>query len=174
MFTELPPAGGFEAGQLNVFFANLNQSGWTYDPLNEAYLRFTDHADEATVGVLHPDTDRLNGRQLAFENVVVLFAETDVISPTNLDIHLEQGDRGPAMLFRDGRAYEIRWSTLSGEYEKETGRRRPIQWQYENGDPFPLKPGQTWVVVVTPFSILTDQGAGIWRIRYVPPEGEAR
>jgi hypothetical protein len=172
-YSDVAPAGGIEANQLNVFFANLNQSGWTYDPLYESYLRFTDNAKEETAGLLHPDVDRLTGRQLHFENVIVLFTDHDVISPTNLDIHLEQGAEGPATLFRDGLAYQIRWSTRSGDYEKETGRRRPIQWLDITGDnPFPLKPGHTWVIVVTPFSELKGD-AGVWRIRFYPPPGSA-
>ncbi|HEY2979833.1 MAG TPA: SdrD B-like domain-containing protein [Anaerolineales bacterium] len=174
LFTDEAPAGGFPAVQINVFFSNLNQSGWTYDPLYQSYLRFTDKADLEAIGVLHADTDRLSGRQLDFENVIVLFAEHDVISPTNLDIHLEQGDKGPAMLFRDGQVYKIRWSTISGDYEKQTGRRRPIQWLNAEGTAlFALKPGHTWVIVVTPFSTVKDQGGGSWRVRFFPPAGSA-
>jgi hypothetical protein len=127
-YTDEPPAGGVPATQLDVFFALLNQSGWTYDPLMRSYLRYTDDVDINTAGQLHPDTDRLNGRQLHFENIVVLFAEHTVVLPNVLDMDLEQGGLGPAFLFRDGQGYEIRWSTRSGEYEKKTGLRRPIRW----------------------------------------------
>lgn len=171
VYADVPPAGGFAATQIDVFFALLNQSGWTYDPLMQSYLRYTDNAEEATAGQLHPDTDRLNGRQLHFENVIVLFAEHEVIAPTILDMDLDQGGEGPAMLFRDGKMYEIRWSTRSGPYEKESGRRRPIQWRDKDGNPFPIKPGHTWVTVVTPYTAVNDLGGGIWKVRFYAPPG---
>lgn len=172
LFSELPPAGGLPGRQLNVYFARLNQSAWTYDPLMQSYLRFADRSDPEKVGQLHPDTDRLTTRQLHFENVIVISTDHVVVSPTNLDIDLAQGGKGYATLFRDGKAYDIRWSTLSGEYEKKTGFRRPIQWTYPDGSLFPLKPGHTWVIIVTPFSSFREAG-GVWNLRYYPPDGSA-
>ncbi len=170
-YTDLPPEGGTPATQIDVFIALLNQSGWRYDPLMQSYLRYTDNADKATAGQLHPDTDRLNGRQLHFENVIVLFAEHEVIAPTIVDMDLTQGGEGPALLFRDGQKYDIRWSTRSGAYEKRSGLRRPIQWVDRAGNPVPLKPGHTWVIVVTPFTTVTEQGAGVWKVRFYAPAG---
>jgi len=95
----------------------------------------------------------------------------DVISPTNLDIHLEQGDSGPALLFRDGMKYQIKWSTKSGEYEKNTGQRRPMQFLNLNGNPAELKPGSTWIFVASPYSVVSDDGDGAWKLRYYAPEG---
>jgi hypothetical protein len=170
-YTDLPPEGGVPAAQLDVFIALLNQSGWRYDPLMQSYLRYTDNADKATAGQLHPDTDRLNGRQLHFENVIVLFAEHEVIAPTIVDMDLAQGGEGPAMLFRDGQKYDIRWSTRSGAYEQRSGLRRPIQWVDRAGNPVPLKPGHSWVIVVTPFTTVTEQAAGTWKVRFYAPAG---
>lgn len=172
-YTDLSPEGGLPGTQLDVFFARLNQSGWKYDPLMQSYLRFTDNSDPAAEGQLHADTDRLTSRQLHFENLIVLFTDHAVVSPTNLDIDLAQGGNGPAYLFRDGRAYPIQWSTRSGEYEKKTGFRRPIQWIHADGSPVPLKPGHTWVLIVTPFSSIKDLGAGEWKLRFFPPDGSS-
>jgi hypothetical protein len=171
LFTEEAPAGGVPADQVNVYVALLNQSGWTYDPLYGSWLRFIDDADIATAGQLHAATDRLTGRQLHFENFVVIFTDVDVISSTNLDIHLEQGDQGPALLFRDGKKYEIKWSTKSGEYEKKSGERRPMQFLNPDGSPAQLKPGSTWIFVATPYSVVSDEGNGTWKLRYYAPEG---
>ncbi len=174
VFSDEVPSGGLTASQLNVFFANLDQSGWTYDPLYQAYLHFVDNADKNNPGVLHADTDRLTGRQLHFENVIVVMADTDVISPTNIDIHLDEGDGGPAYLFRDGQMFPIEWSTKAGDYEKQTGFRRPIQFLNKDGTPAVLRPGHTWVVIVTPFSIFQGQQPGVFSVRYAAPQGEAR
>jgi hypothetical protein len=173
VYSEVPPPGGVPASQLGVFFGNLNQSGWTYDPLYQAYLRYVDSADPNARGVLHADVDRLTGRQLHFENVIVVMADTDVITSTNIDIHLDEGNTGPGMLFRNGRGFPITWSTRAGKYEKTTGLRRPIQYLNPDGSPAPLKPGHTWVIVVTPYSVLQPQPDGVYSIRYGAPAGEA-
>jgi hypothetical protein len=171
LFSEQAPEGGVPADQVNVYVAYLNQSGWIYDPLYGSWLRYVDNADQKTAGELHADTDRLTGRQLDFENFIVIYVEHDVISPTNLDIHLEQGDQGYAFLFRDGMKYDIRWSTISGEYEQKSGQRRPMQFLNADGTPAELKPGRTWIFVATPYSSLTEESDGVWRLRYYPPEG---
>jgi hypothetical protein len=171
VFNEVPPDGGVDADQIDVYVALLNQSGWRYDAAAGAWHRYVDDSTKANAGVLHPEVDRLTGRQLQFENVIVIYVEHDVVSPTNLDIHLEQGDDGYAFLFRDGQKYDIRWSTKSGEYEQRSGARRPMQFTNTDGSPFPLKPGATWIFVATPYSVLSDEGDDLWRLRYYPPEG---
>lgn len=171
LFSEEAPAGGVPAEQINVRVALLNQSGWTYDPLSESWLRFVDDALVETAGQLHPAIDKLTGRQLQFDNIIVIFAEHDVITPTNMDIHLELGDGSYAYLFRDGKKYDIRWSLKAREYEKITGRPRPIYFVDASGNQVPLKPGNTWIFVATPYSIISNEGDGVWQMKYIPPEG---
>lgn len=171
LFTEEAPAGGLPAQQINIYVARLNQSGWTYDPVYGSWLRFIDDADIATAGKLHADTDRLTNRQLHFENFIIIQAEHDVITSTNLDIHLEQGDEGYAFLFRDGKKYDIRWSTKSGDFEQTSGTRRPMHFLNPDGSPAELKPGRTWIFVATPYSSISDAGQGVWKLRYYAPEG---
>jgi hypothetical protein len=174
LYFEAPSSGGTPARRIDIFFGNLNQSAWKYDPLYEAYLRYVDTADPKARGILHPDVDRLNGRQLHFENVIVIMADTDVITRSNIDIHLDEGNSGPARLFRDGQVFPITWSTRAGAYEKHTGLRRPIQFLNLDGSPAALKPGHTWVIIVTPFSLVTSLGNGEYAVRYEAPAGEAR
>jgi len=171
LFTDEAPAGGAPASQVNVYVALLNQSGWTYDPLYGSWLRFVDDADIATAGQLHAEVDRLTSRQLHFENFIIVYTGHDVITPTNLDIHLELGGGGFATLFRDGRKYDIRWDTKAGDFEKKTGQARPIKFVNADGSPAALKPGSTWIFVATPYSVLSDEGDGVWNFRYYPPEG---
>ena len=96
-----------------------------------------------------------------------------MISRTNLDIHLEQGDEENAILFRDGKKYDIKWSTKSNEQDKKTGQRRPIQFLNLDGSPAALKPGHTWIFVASPFSVVTNEGGGAWKLRYYPPVGSS-
>jgi len=170
-FSNAAPAGGMPVSEVNVFYSFLNQSGWVYDPLNGSWLRYVDNADKDNPGVLHADTDRLTGQQIHVENLIVLFADHEVVSPTNLDIHLNQGETGDALLFRDGQEFKIKWSTRSGEYEQATGLRRPIAFVDESGNPVSLKPGHTWVLVVTPFSTVDETSPGVWKVRFYAPEG---
>ncbi len=172
VYSAVAPEGGEDTSRLDVYFAWLNQSAWVYDPLYKSWWRYVDSADEQAAGVLHPEVDRLTQRQLHFENVIVLFTKHDVVSPTNLDIHLEQDWLGDALLFRDGRVYNIRWSTVPTEAEIETGRRKPIRFLYpDDTTPFPLKPGRTWVTVVTPETSVTEQSAGKWVVLFSQPPG---
>jgi hypothetical protein len=172
IYDEALPAGGEEASRLDVYIAWLNQSAWVYNPLYQSWWRYVDTADPQAAGILHPEIDRLTNRQLHFENVIVLFTEHEVISPTNLRIHLEQGLVGNALLFRDGRKYDIHWTTAATEQEVESGNRKPIRFLYPDDKAlFPLKPGHTWVLVVTPQTAITQQSAGAWLLLFSQPPG---
>ncbi|RPJ24988.1 MAG: DUF3048 domain-containing protein [Chloroflexi bacterium] len=172
VYSSAAPAGGADASRLHVYIAWLNQSAWVYDPLYESWWRYVDNADPETAGIVHPEVDRLTRRQLHFENVIVLFAQHDVISPTNLEIHLEQDWLGDALLFRDGKMYKIRWSTVATDEEVQSGRRRPIQFlDLDDKTPFPLKPGHTWILVVTPETPVTERSAAEWLLQFSQPPG---
>jgi hypothetical protein len=171
LFSDEPPAGGVPATELREYWALLNQSKWTYDAASEAWWRYIDNSRVETAGVLQPAVDRLNGRQLQYENVILMFAEHTVITPTIVDINLAPGSAGNAYLFRDGRMYKIRWSTFAADYEQTTGRSRPIQFINSDGTPAALKPGQTWVIIFGLESYLEDLKAGLWRARFVAPAG---
>ena len=172
IFSQDAPGGGVPANRLDVYFAWLNQSAWAYDAASQSWWRYVDNADPEAAGILRPEVDRLNGRQLQFENVIILFTPHDVVSPTNLDIRLEQDRVGDALFFRDGRMYEVRWSTLATAEELKSGIRRPIRFYFPDGKTmFPLKPGHTWVTVVTPLTAVTETSAGNWLLQFSQPEG---
>ena len=172
VYSQEPPSGGTDALRLHVYIAWLNQSAWVYDPLYQSWWRYVDNADPQTAGNVHRDVDRLTGRQVHFENVIVLYAHHEVVSPTNLNIHLEQDWVGDAILFRDGKMYDIRWNTVASEEEIQSGRRKPIRFLYpDDRTPFPLKPGHTWVIVVTPQTAVTDRSSGEWLLQFHQPPG---
>lgn len=169
VFSEQPPAGGLTAQELRVFYSFLNQTLWNFDPLSGAYMRYDDNTDGS--GIFHPSTDRLTGRQLPFDNVIVLFAEHTALAPTIIDINLQPGNFGSAYLFRDGQAYKIYWSTIGGEYEQTTQLQRPIRFVDVNGNPFSLKPGHIWINVMTTGSYVTEEEPGKWLARFYAPPG---
>jgi hypothetical protein len=112
--------------------------------------------------------------------VIVIYAEHDYRAPTLIDINFTNRPPTKALLFRDGEIHEIFWTTQFGEYEKETGLLRPIRFVDAEGNPIPLKPGQTWIHVVSlssyhresaisdqPFHPVIEQpGTGLWLVRY--------
>lgn len=163
----LIPASG-DAEEITMFYNFLNQAKWIYDPLSKSYLRYTDLADGS--GMFYPATDRLNGRHLQFQNVIVLFARHSVITPTIIDIHLDY-EQGNAVLFRDGKAYKIVWNSYSDDYTQETGRKRPVKFLDMDGNPIPLHPGQTWVHIVTQITDAYEKSPGKWYIRFYAPPG---
>ena len=168
LFAEEIPAGGIPATQMDMFFSQLNQSKWVYDPTYQGWLRYVDNTSEQTE--FHVDTDRLNGRQIYFENLIVLFVEHEVLAPLIIDMYLQQGQKENGLVFRDGQMFEIKWSTRSSDYEKTTGFRRPIAFQDKDGNPFPLRPGRSWIIIATPYSEYSEFEPGKWMFRiYAPP-----
>jgi hypothetical protein len=167
-FDEIPPEGGQNGPSLWVFYNSLNQVQWTYDPATGGYLRFQDNADGS--GEFYPAIDRLTGEQLSFENVIVLFVKHDVLNSdrTLIDVDLLYSE-GEAYLFRDGQIYPLYWTTLSGEYEKTTGRLRPIRFTDRSGNLIPLKPGSTWVELVNVTTDFTEIEPGVWKARFYAP-----
>lgn len=165
------PADGQAINQLDVYVAELNQSAWVYDPAMQAWWRYVDDADKEHPGILHPDTDRLNDRQIFFENVIVLFAEHEVLAPAIIEMHLEQGESGNALLLRDGQMFEITWSTRAAEYEQRTGYRRPLAFLDKQGNPFPLHPGRLWIIIATPFSQIDPKESGHYKLHIIAPAG---
>jgi hypothetical protein len=179
-FDPAAPQGGQTANKIWIPYNYLNQVLWKYDAASGAYLRFQDNADGKT---FIEATDRLNKEPLTYENVVVLFAEHQAKAETLININLMYIDKMPALLFRDGKVYPIYWTTANDTYEKTTGKVRPIRFIDAQGNPFPLKPGQTWVEIVQPFtrynetvdsevySALKSQnqpGSGVWAIHFYP------
>lgn len=159
---------GADAQKINVFYNFYNQALWRFDPLSGGYLRYTDWADGS--GEFYPATDRLNGRQLIYHNIIVLFADHNAISPTIIDVDLAYTE-GRAILFRDGEAHKIIWRTFGEDYAKETGLQRPIRFLDNQGNPIPLHPGQTWVHIVSNISQAWEKEPGFWKVRFYAPPG---
>ena len=111
----------------------------------------------------------------------MLFANHRYCTETAFDVDLKYIDRLPALLFRDGQIYQIYWTTRNEEYEFATGKLRPIRFIDAEGNPFPFKPGQTWIHLVplyTPYWEAVDSevlfdllnkkepGSGNWVSRF--------
>lgn len=186
-FNPAAPAEGKPANTLWVPYALLNQVIWRYDAADGSYHRFMDQADGKT---FVEATDRLNGEPLTYENVVILFATHHAYAETIIDVDLLGIGKAPALLFRDGKVYNIFWTTANGEYERTTGKLRPIRFIDAQGNPFPLKPGQTWVHIMPNYSPVYETvdsenfydkteskatpGSGNWAVRFYAPNLEPK
>lgn len=168
VFDPAPPPGGQPASELRVFYSYLNQARWSYDLLAGAYARSGNLPD--TPETFAPERDRLTGRQLLFENIILLIVEHHARSEVWIDIDLQPGAMGRAYLFRDGKMYPIYWSTIAGPYEQTTQLLRPVRFVDANRNPFPLKPGHTWVSIFTPASNISEKSPGIWLARFIAPK----
>jgi hypothetical protein len=182
LFDPQPPAGGKDGQSAWLAYNMFDQVFWRYNTASGKYNRFQDNADAKT---FIEATDRLNGAPLGMSNVIYLFAQHVVYAPTVIDINLLYITKMPALIFRDGKMYEAFWTTASGNYERQTGLMRPIRFMDAQGNPFPLKPGQTWVQIVpqfTPYYETVDSqnyldlvnkkqpGSGHWAIRFFAPQ----
>lgn len=173
VFSSQVPTDGQPASKLEVFYAYLNQSYWQYDQSKGAYIRYEDFADPNRVGEFQVSTDRLTGQPLAFENVVILYVEHVARTSTIIDLNMNPGMTGRAVVLRNGNIYQnLMWSTVNEDYERASGLARPIRLRYTDGTPFPLSPGNTWFHVATTSSNVWNlDPAGTWRYRYYPPQG---
>jgi LysM repeat protein len=114
---------------------------WRYDPGSGKYLRFAADA---------PLYDANGLGQVAASNVIIYFAEhqeTDIVEDANgaTSIRIIVNGKGPAWFFRDGKLNKGFWQT--------DGTRTPY-FGFEDGSPYPLRPGNTWVEVTPTYFII--------------------
>jgi hypothetical protein len=102
--------------------------------------------------------------------VIVLYARHTVLNRAGTLINIDLlYTSGKAYLFRDGQVYPIKWTTANGDYEKTTGRLRPIRFLDDKGQPMLLKPGNTWVEIVDLSALIQDPQPGMWKVRFFNP-----
>ena len=145
-FDERPPSPADPGDELQIFYNIYNRVRWEYSADRGQYLRFQDASDGSEE--LLPTLDRLTGKQLGFENIVVLWAyhRYENIQGTILELGLRYMPDGYGLLFRDGSVQQIHWSTLGDR----------LSLRDEDGDPVLLRPGRTFFEVVSQFSTWDD------------------
>lgn len=138
-FTESAPTGGTPTSYFEInYLAGVCTAEWAYDATVGRWMR-------STAGVVH--TDYLTGKQLAFANVVIVYAnhlETDILEDTwgggHMSIEIQVWGSGPALIFRDGQMFQGYWT--------RAGRDHMLTFTNGEGKPLPLKPGNTWFQLV--------------------------
>jgi hypothetical protein len=156
-FDVRPPKGGEPGTQLSTRYSISAYNRWEYDAASGRYLRFQDvQEDEGAGEVYEPLVDRLDGKQAAADNVVVLFLGHNIDPPyTPRTVQIGFFGSGDAIAFRDGQAYRVRWNRPDATAVPYI--------TFPDGSVYAYKPGTTWYQVVGTSSVVTAED-GIWRI----------
>lgn len=162
-FNLTPPSSGQPADTVYIHYSSDDYLQWEYDQSNGNYLRFQDDSFDQGGGETYaPLLDRNNDQQITAENVVVLLMEhTYYRKPPSEIIEILVSGSGPAYAFRDGKVYEVRWNIPSQE--------SVLYLTYEDGKPFPYKPGNTWYQVVGQSTSITSPDDEAWRFDFLIP-----
>jgi Protein of unknown function (DUF3048) N-terminal domain/Protein of unknown function (DUF3048) C-terminal domain len=129
----LPLSARPALGARVVFSLNASAT-WTWDARRRTWLRQED-------GRVHLTS---SGGQVAAKNVVV--ARFATAPGGGVDAHgkptvgIQVLGEGPAVVLRDGLAYDVRW--------RKTSPYSQFEWVTPGGAPLPLAPGQTWIELV--------------------------
>ncbi|HEX7557139.1 MAG TPA: DUF3048 domain-containing protein, partial [Leptolinea sp.] len=163
VFDSIPPESDVSQGKsVLIRYNDLNQSEWRYDPEQRKYLRWTETDIPENPVKLVPLKDQLSGKQLAFDNVVLLYARYNEYNPTLHNIELwANRDGRRAYIFRDGRMITGLWRSPSTD--------RPLEFQYDSGQPLALKPGNTWFVILGLKSTIDQLKPGQWNVQFSIP-----
>lgn len=135
-FAETPPPGGQPATEVYIPYPACCDVTWRYNPETGMYERYVRG---------QPHTDRADGKIIAVSNVIVHFARHEPVGMIDR-AYMTQGIRiyldgeGEAWIFRDGKMYRARW--------RQPDRFQMTEYVTLDGDPFPLKPGRTWIQFV--------------------------
>jgi hypothetical protein len=158
-FDPQAPQGGEVGEQATILFAPSNRGDWEYDEDSGKYLRWIEDMTSGTLEMI-PLVDSETDEQLAFSNVIVLFANHTEIADTIYDVDMWNSVGRRAIIFRDGQAYDLTWTT--------PGSTQPIQFIGMDGEIFPLKPGNTWIAIMGVYSDITED-EGNWTFNFQIP-----
>jgi hypothetical protein len=162
-FSEPVPAGGKPVSQMYIWYSSDDYMRWDYDAVSGKYLRFQDNVwDQGQGEEYAPLTDRLNDEQITSANVVVVYVRHEYYQrPPNEIVEILLSGSGPAYAFRDGQAYEVVWNrpTINSVLYLTT----------PDGQPFTMKPGNTWFQVIGVTSVLEEKAEDIWRFKFIFP-----
>ena len=159
LFDVHPPSANASGAFLGVMFGPENRGEWRYDAASGSYLRWIESERSAGKFVQVPLVDRNTGKQLAFENIIILFTRYNELLPTMHEIEIS-GNTGNqrAVFFRDGKLIEGFWRSNDPD--------QPLYFMNSWGAPAVLKPGKSWLILVGLSSALTQPENGHWELEF--------
>lgn len=162
-FDSIIPRDGTAVTQINILFNYYNRAEWYYDSVSGTYLRWIEEMEgEEEDGNFRmiPLSDRVTGEQLAFNNIIILFAHYIENAPSEHDVELMKNIEGKrAVYYRNGQMFEGIWKVPKDN--------APIQLLDANGAPFALKPGNSWIVLADENSIFDQKSNGAWQLFFL-------
>ncbi|PKO06063.1 MAG: hypothetical protein CVU41_08090 [Chloroflexi bacterium HGW-Chloroflexi-3] len=158
------PVGGEESDSVFVRFSGAIYNRWDYNPTSHTYTRFSDVENSGGPDdeVYERLTDRSNNKTIEIENIAIIFVRHEDIDarPTVEVLDVSLLGTGKAYIARDGKVYEVTWSRLNEQ--------SVLTFLNADGSVFPLKPGKTWVEVITLNGKTEKQTDGNYRFTLVP------
>ena len=128
---KLNPEEPGEVNEVQIPFDKSNVVTYKWDEENYAYRRMIN-------GSKH--IDGMTEEQISVTNIIVQYAEYNFISSVHRDYKITGSGEG--LLINNGNSHKIKWSKEG--YDKAT------QYNYEDGSPIMLYPGNTWFHILTP------------------------
>lgn len=163
LFKMQAPAGGEKSDSIFVRFSAAIYNRWDYNPKTQTYTRYSDL--ENSYGpddeVYEKLIDRANDEAITKENIAIIFVRhTDIDARPAVEVmDVSLLGTGTAYIARDGKVYEVSWSRPTEE--------SVLTFLNPDGSIFPLKPGQTWVEVLTLNGTAKKQDDGNYRFTLV-------
>jgi hypothetical protein len=146
VFNYKPPAGGTPTTQAIVDYPGKGpKHTWNYAAASGTWLSSTEDEEAGTTDA--PDMDLLTGKQLGFDNVVVVQAilqDADFLEEEQFNLYsvrITLNGQGQCTLLRDGRRFDCIW--------KRADKGGMMQFFDVNNNPMAFKPGNTWFNVVS-------------------------
>ncbi len=142
-FSETPPDGGLPVEYFEInYLLNVCTAEWRYDSDLGKWRR-------SMAGTVH--SDYLTGEQITADNVVIVYAnhiEADFweemigdMSRWKRSVEIQIWGHGPVLVLRDGQMFNGHWERAE--------RNHMLTFWFNEEDPIPLKPGNTWFQMVT-------------------------
>lgn len=159
LFDSKTPVGQY-AVKIGVEYSSFDRGEWHYNPETQKYDRWQE--TNLSKKTMAPLTDQLNGSPVSFDNITILFAKYIEFNPTLHEIEIWPNTGGqPAIFFREGIMVEGSWQVISED--------QPIQLFDQNGVPYGLKPGTSWMVLTGMSSSFQQAGEGAWDLLFDLP-----
>ncbi|MEI8133191.1 MAG: DUF3048 domain-containing protein [Leptolinea sp.] len=160
VFNSIPPESALSQIKfIQIRYNDLNQSEWRYDLASNKYLRWTESDIPEIPVKLVPLEDQLTGKQLAFDNIILLYARYNEYNPTlhNIELWANQDGRR-ASFFRDGRMISGFW--------RSPATNLPLEFFDDSGRSIPLKPGSSWIIILGQESTIDQSQSGQWKVQF--------
>lgn len=154
-FAAAAPTTSQPVTELYLRYSAASQVSWRYNPQTGRYNRWQ---EKEPGGELIMHTDALTNVPITTANVVLLQAShvnnlvpEDYLDGGNCGVEIQLWTSGPARVFRDGQMIEGRWLR-----DATTGM--GLRLLDNTGAVIALKPGNTWIDVVTLNAVLAYSG----------------